>query len=620
MWPFGVGNKYPYTDFHELNTDYLIEKTGKIDQNLKDSETAREGAEAAQAAAETAQAAAETAQAAAETAQDGAETAEENTEEYYNNLQTHIADDVTSWLTANVDPVGSAVVVDSSLTISGAAADAKVTGDSINDLNIDIEHLSPNPEITWVLNRNVQADGTIAFTNYMALTNEISVSSGDMIRRKTISTLNNRSIIGYISEFTDSGVFIRRNGFNTYNQTYEITDSNTAKVRVSFGRTSTTGIAISESDIDYFKISVIKQSISKTDGFVNRGAISQLGYTSIAQCVQPGYYTFGGSDVITDLPAGWSGGGLIVAYRNKNVIWQRLISNKYRFIRYGTSAPFRNEDSLINIQYIEESGENQSDAKINVFIPRDVENRRTMYQLGHCVDASNNANVWRIMFAYRVDTGDTLRKLTMTGEWECAVHLDGRDDFSGGIVHGDEVDTSVTFIMDGTVVDASALNGFCKELKIIRKSNLYDPADHITVIAEHGVEYVFTSDGVKIRQSINWKVSATLTACYLAMLPIIKAYSKYRYDDTSFDIVENTQTDYTVTIPDANSVTEYSTDYDCLFTVAKEEYPTGLIGGDSALITDNGGLNYNKIYFPVCTSGTSQIGELWKSTTVFKNR
>jgi len=36
---------------------------------------------------------------------------------------------ITSWLTANVNPVGSAVVVDKTLTISGAAADAKQTGD-----------------------------------------------------------------------------------------------------------------------------------------------------------------------------------------------------------------------------------------------------------------------------------------------------------------------------------------------------------------------------------------------------------------------------------------------------------------------------------------------------------
>lgn len=40
-----------------------------------------------------------------------------------------IASKVTNWLDANVDPVGSAVVVDSSLTVRGAAADSKTVGD-----------------------------------------------------------------------------------------------------------------------------------------------------------------------------------------------------------------------------------------------------------------------------------------------------------------------------------------------------------------------------------------------------------------------------------------------------------------------------------------------------------
>ena len=46
-----------------------------------------------------------------------------------------IAQAVSDWLGENVDPVGSAVVVDSSLSVSGAAADAKVVGDEITDLN-----------------------------------------------------------------------------------------------------------------------------------------------------------------------------------------------------------------------------------------------------------------------------------------------------------------------------------------------------------------------------------------------------------------------------------------------------------------------------------------------------
>ena len=42
---------------------------------------------------------------------------------------------VTGWLNDNVTPVGSAVVVDSSLTISGAAADAKTVGDELTEIN-----------------------------------------------------------------------------------------------------------------------------------------------------------------------------------------------------------------------------------------------------------------------------------------------------------------------------------------------------------------------------------------------------------------------------------------------------------------------------------------------------
>ena len=43
-----------------------------------------------------------------------------------------ISSAVTDWLGDNVDPVGSAVVVDSSLSIEGAAADAKATGDALS--------------------------------------------------------------------------------------------------------------------------------------------------------------------------------------------------------------------------------------------------------------------------------------------------------------------------------------------------------------------------------------------------------------------------------------------------------------------------------------------------------
>ena len=51
-------------------------------------------------------------------------------------MQTYVSGNmntyITAWLNANVNPVGSAVVVDSSLKISGAAADAKIVGEKFN--------------------------------------------------------------------------------------------------------------------------------------------------------------------------------------------------------------------------------------------------------------------------------------------------------------------------------------------------------------------------------------------------------------------------------------------------------------------------------------------------------
>lgn len=525
---------------------------------------------------------------------------------------------VEEWLEENV--TGGEQVTDTTLTLPGVPADAEATGDKIDELKEDLNVICPTSEPTWILNRNVDGAGNISTNNYMAVTDVVPVSVGDVVVRKTPTAVNNKSLIGYLSEFNETE-FIRRSAFNTQGQRYTITDPNTTHIRVAFGRTSSSGAQISQDDVDnYFSVEMYRQAVTLLNGFVNRGKISDLGYTSLAQCTRQGYYTFGSSDALSDLPVGWNGGGLVLVYKNGNVIWQRLISTLYRFVRYGTATEWKNEATLVYAQYIAESGENQSDAKLNVFIPRDLANRRTLYQMGHCVDASANADTWRIMFMYRVDTNGTQRKLTMTGEWECAIHLDGRDDFSGGIVHGDEVDTDVKVFVDGTLTDITTLQTFCHELKIVRHSNLYDPNDSTTIIAEHGVEYIYTIDGLTINQSIAWKVSASLTNCFLAMLPIIKIYSKYRYDDASFLITENNQTKYSVTILNAKSVTEYSTDYDCSVTMAIPSYPTGLTGGDCALITDNNGLNYNKVYFPVCTGGSTQIGDVWKSTTVYKNK
>jgi hypothetical protein len=261
--------------------------------------------------------------------------------------------------------------------------------------------------------------------------------------------------------------------------------------------------------------------------------------------------------------------------------------------------------------------------RISVYIP--AKTGYLMYRLYHYIDSSINCDCWQVYNLYFVnDSLGEQTDLTAKGEWECALHLAGRDDFSGGHTHGDELFTSMTVLLDGVPVDVSTLttNTEFDKLTIIRTSKLYDPSDHTTEIAEHGVEYVFTKDGLTVRQSIKWLVSESLTNCFMAMfLPlknkIDRAFFNSRSDIAELASATSERTD-TVTASKATSTTMWDSDGGLSGTIAILHYPTGLTDGDKASISDNGGLSYNKLYYKVCGTGyASTVGELWKSESVY---
>lgn len=125
----GLFEHWPYTNFHDLNLNWIISKIKHIEtaeQSTAASEqAAAASADAAAASAESAHASAENAAASEESAGQSAESAQ--------NYAEHIADPVgglvTGWLDDNITP--TTPPVDASLTIQGAAADAKATGDAI---------------------------------------------------------------------------------------------------------------------------------------------------------------------------------------------------------------------------------------------------------------------------------------------------------------------------------------------------------------------------------------------------------------------------------------------------------------------------------------------------------
>ena len=191
-----------------------------------------------------------------------------------------------------------------------------------------------------------------------------------------------------------------------------------------------------------------------------------------------------------------------------------------------------------------------------------------------------------------------------------------RPDYSGGVVHGNEVDQKITFIADNAEVLKNNCSGLYDEFKIIRNSILYDANDNTTPICEHGCEYIFTKNGLKINQSVKWLVAEDIQYCMMGMLPILKTYSTYRYDNTDFKVVENNQTSYTINISKATKVTQYGNNL--VSTVECPVLPTGYSGGDRMRVTDNGGNDYNKIYFIVCAGWNSVVNELFKAETIYK--
>lgn len=139
---------------------------------------------------------AETAQTAAEAAQAGAEAAEAQ-------ATAIVPGVVTSWLNEHVDPA-TGYVIDDTLTIQGAAADAKKTGDELTNLNSIIElGKLPQPIVFTDNKRFKTTSGTITEENNSGYRcAKIACSEGDTFTISITSPATSSIYYGYV--FVDS--------------------------------------------------------------------------------------------------------------------------------------------------------------------------------------------------------------------------------------------------------------------------------------------------------------------------------------------------------------------------------------------------------------------------------
>ncbi len=199
-------NKYPYTDFHELNLDWFLEQFKQLKDDWE--ALAADNAEFKQTLTES-----------FDTLDHTVQTFTDFVTNYFDNLNvqteinnklnemvtdgtlttlltpfvnTLIPQTVTDWLAANVDPVGSAVTVDSSLTVSGAAADARVTGNRITELD-DLVETSNTMALVWAQGYIDAAGANASSNNYIRSNGYAFVRGGTVLRMELPTNLEIRA-------------------------------------------------------------------------------------------------------------------------------------------------------------------------------------------------------------------------------------------------------------------------------------------------------------------------------------------------------------------------------------------------------------------------------------------
>lgn len=260
-------------------------------------------------------------------------------------------------------------------------------------------------------------------------------------------------------------------------------------------------------------------------------------------------------------------------------------------------------------------------------------NDSILYQLVHSVDAGSRCDVWRIAYAYKSDSNfNKIAQLTTSGEWECAIRAQGWSDFSGGWLHKHEWKTNVTdninpcMIADGSVIGDNwstyeAIQS-CGELVIYEHTNMQSPdRTNATIDMRHTRIYRFNKDGLTLSQWVQFNSAQTISKAYMAMLPAAKARFNGWIDDSAGSAGYRTltgATDYTFTHAGARHAV-LGGDYGSL-TFDVPEYPTfdTAAAQPTFLISDNGGNQYHKAYYEVPAEGRAvNNSEFWHSVTKY---
>ena len=266
-------------------------------------------------------------------------------------------------------------------------------------------------------------------------------------------------------------------------------------------------------------------------------------------------------------------------------------------------------------QYMSGPTEDAGTEALAIYLP--VGGGYVQYMFVHSVIPAKQCNVWRLGPAFLCD-GSFTRRFRLTrerAEWEMALRLKDRPDFIGGAAHGDEVGDDVLCRIDGSecsIHSLTALTAFT-QLELCVRSVGFDPAAPTEQVLRHYKRFVIHSEQIRVEQRVEWLTDVPLAQSYMAMMPPLKLVTdRYRIGEEEFvpivcrSLSESGCFD-TISLCGNMGLT---------FTMTVLQY-LSRNGGNTCIITDNGGDQYHKMYFVLKHDGQASRGDIWETVTQY---
>lgn len=569
-------DKYPYTNFHNVNLDWVLERVKEWGELVEQNNTAFHELEEANASFKR-----------------YVETYLENLDvqaqiddkldrmfesgELTEYLLPYISGNVSKWLDENItQPTG--VVIDASLTVAGACADAKSAGDRINNSISSLEY-DVFYNIPAILEQTVYESFTDVLPDKYSLT---IVDNPAILNFTYLDSQDYKTYYLYVQRacyfwFKNIPQAPRYLAFGKIDNAGEVTH-NTANPPIYSVR-GTNGV----------RLRTLDGNLPTENSKLLLSSGTFISFTCLPETATDTVIVFESNSI-----------GVDKTRLNSNIIidTSQIETVKGGFVEYKNENNYDNSTEHFKIYLKNSKG-------------------YTCYIFAHSVVANKKCDIWRLAYIKGCDNEfNIIDDITDIGEFECAIMLDGRSDFSGGYLHGNESVESFNIFVDGILTNKTALTErqHFNTLQFVQTSQLFDKSNNSVAIANHTSLHSFGFGVLRIEQTIKFLNSYTVNRAYLSMFPIDKSYSTHYLTNSDF-----TYKPVTLPVNDnnrTNTLYLFGNGYESIFKNVK------LIGAENdaggLLITDNNGGAYNKSYYITAANANVTSETFWQSITEYE--